>query len=91
MWTDLFVSISYFLNWLLDRRSLASWGRLGSVSAVQSLLNSDLLTEPFQGISTFELFELNRRVLVEELVDRKVTASDLDLDLIALHFDHDTS
>ena len=55
------------------------------------LLNSDSLAEAFEWVIPLEPLELHWCVLIEELVDGEVTATDLDLDLASLDLHHDAT
>ena len=57
----------------------------------ERLLDGDLLAESLKWVSSFQLFKLDGRVLVQELVDGEVAAADLDLNLVTFNLDHDTA
>jgi len=54
-----------------------------------SLLHGNFLRESFHRVGPFQLFKLNRGVLVEELVYREVATTDTDVDpvLVNTHCD----
>ena len=49
------------------------------------LLNGDFLTELLQGVFSFELLELARRILVQEFVNWQVAAAHSDVDFVLVH------
>ena len=55
-----------------------------------SLLNCNFLAESLERIVALEFLKLNRRVLVEELVDGQVTTANTNLDVVLLDLDSDT-
>ena len=65
--------------------------RFNASLVTEDLLHSDSLAETLKWIVPLETLELNRSVLVEELVDGEEATSDLDLDLSALNLDHDAT
>jgi len=52
-------------------------------------LNGDLLVETFERVLTLQFLELDRSVLVEELVDGEVASAYSDVDLVLLDLDGD--
>ena len=66
-------------------------GCLNTHFVTESLLDSNLLTESLEWILTLKLLELLRRVLVQELIDGEETTSNLDVDLITVDLNHDTT
>jgi len=76
---------------LLWGRLWADWGRFLTSVRCDDLLDGHSLSEAFQRVSSFQLLELNGRVLIQELIDGEVASTDLDLDLVSLHLDHDAS
>ena len=67
----------------MDRR------RFDSNTVAYRFLDSYLISQSLEWISSFELGQFFWSVLIEELIDRQVAATDLDLDLASLHPDHD--
>ena len=84
--TYLFGALSCFgwrcWSWLSNR------GLFIGVCGCYCLLHCYPLCEASEWISAFEFLKLYRCVLVYELVNRQVTTTDLDLDLVSLNFDH---
>ena len=64
---------------------------LNSDLVTNNLLNSDSFTEALEWVIPLEPLKFHWCVLVEELVDREVTATDLDLDLASLDLHHDAT
>ena len=50
-------------------------------------MNGDLLVETFERVLTLQFLELDRSVLVEELVDGEVASAYSDVDLVLLDLD----
>ena len=73
---------SLIANW---RLLAANWGSLYTRSFVNDFLHSNSFVESLQRISTLELLKLCRCVLIQELIDRQISTSNLDLDLVALY------
>ena len=70
----------------LDRGLLAAnRADLNSDLISDDLLDGNSLAEPLEGVSPLKLLELDRSVLVQELVDGEETTADLDLDLVCGH------
>lgn len=72
----------------LRARLFANGRGLNGCFVTYDLLNSHSFTKSLKWVSALEFLKLNRRVLVEELVNWKETAADLDLDLVTFHLDH---
>jgi hypothetical protein len=53
-------------------------------------LDGHSLVVSLEGVVTAVLLELNRGVLVEELIDRQVTTTNSDVDLVLVHTDGDS-
>ena len=47
----------------------------GNFPPLDSLLHGELFTEPLQWVSALELLQFDRRMLVQELVDAKVSSA----------------
>jgi hypothetical protein len=73
----------------LTRRS-SNWAGLAEFFTGDGLLDRDLLVEALQGILALELLQLDRCVLIEELVNREVATAHADVDLVLLNFDRDS-
>jgi len=58
--------------------------------ALDCLSHGNLFLEAFHGVFALKLLELDRGVLVQELVDAQVAAADSDVDLLLVNLDADT-
>ena len=75
---------------LLGRRRIATnWRGLNSLPGSYDLLHCDTLGHALHRVLALKFVELVRRVLIQELIDGKVTTTDLDEDLSTLDLDTD--
>ena len=63
---------------------------LSDASIHDRLLDGNFLTEPLQRVVPLELLQLNRSVLIQELINREVASSNSDLDALLLDFNGDS-
>jgi len=55
--------------------------------AGEGLVDSNLLLEALHGVLALKFLELSRSVLVQELVNGKVTTTNSDVNLVLVHLD----
>ena len=77
-----------------DRAGASSTGRVASNRLVlvdshvlNGRLDGNLLGHALQGVLALELLQLLRRVLLEELINGEVTATNTNLDAVTLNLD----
>jgi len=84
---------SFALHWAhvaLARRSTEGRVLSDNSTGGSSLLHRHLLVETFEGIVTLKLLKLNGSVLIKELINRQVTSTDTDVDLVSVNSDGDS-
>ena len=68
-------------------RHLSSSGRdFSDATLYDSFLNCNLLAESFNWILPLQLFKFNWSVLVQEFIDRQISSTNSDFDIVLLNF-----
>jgi len=66
------------------------WRVVADHVAFHCVTYGDAVIELTLGVFALNLFELSRRVLVKELVDAQVAATNTNVDLVLIDFDNDS-
>jgi hypothetical protein len=75
-------------SWTSTRRSSTSNRRRFSHSSIDNrLLDSNFLTESLKRIFSLQFLKFNRSILIQKFINRKVTSTNSDLDVLIFDLD----